>query len=78
MKKGGRRVNVNQEAEDSSSSTDDEDAHVVLHIDEEEGQATAAKPYTMTGTLAGNKFTTMIDSGSPVTIFNRCEKYPSD
>ena len=58
-----RRVNmIEEEGEDTS----EEDGQVVLHI---QGEEDTEKPYMMEGTIAGRPFKTMIDSGSPVTIF---------
>ena len=49
--------------EDGSSEGD----MMVLHVEGDEVCSTA--PYYMDGTIFGNTFKTMLDTGSPVTIF---------
>ena len=51
---------VDQEEEE------EDDNFLVLNVD---GQNENIKPYYMEGFINGNRFKTMIDSGSPVTIF---------
>ena len=45
---------------------EDEDYYMVLNV---EGGGNEAKPFYMEGFINGNRFKTMIDTGSPVTIF---------
>ena len=59
-----QRIQRTDEWEDSSSSSVVEDDKNVLTIDgDENGQ------FSMSGKINGNPFETMVDSGSPVTIF---------
>ena len=50
---------------DQSGEENDED-YVVLKM---ESESETSKPYYMEGLINGNKFKTIIDTGSPVTIF---------
>ena len=45
---------------------EDDDDYMVLNV---EGGKNEAQPYYMEGFINGNQFKTMIDTGSPVTIF---------
>ena len=45
---------------------EDEDDYMVLNV---EGSENDSKPFYMEGFINGNRFKTMIDTGSPVTIF---------
>ena len=45
---------------------EDEDIYMVLNV---EGGSNEAKPFYLEGFFNGNRFKTMIDTGSPVTIF---------
>ena len=59
----GNRVQlVDQEEFDE----EDEDDYMVLNV---EGGSNEAKPFSMEGFINGNRFKTMTDTGSPVTIF---------
>ena len=52
--------------QDEEEVEDEDENYVVLNV---EGEEENLKPYYMEGFINGNRFKTMIDSGSPVTIF---------
>ena len=51
---------------DQDEDDEDDESYMVLNV---EGEEENSKPLYMEGFINGNKFKTMIDSGSPVTIF---------
>ena len=51
---------------DQDEEDDEDESYMVLNV---EGEEENSKPYYMEGFINGNRFKTMIDSGSPVTIF---------
>ena len=59
----GNRVQLVDQEE---SDNEDEDDYMVLNV---EGSENDSKPFYMEGFIDGNRFKTMIDTGSPVTIF---------
>ena len=59
----GNRVQLVDQEE---SDNEDEDNYMVLNV---EGNESDSKPFYMEGFINGNRFKTMIDTGSPVTIF---------
>ena len=59
----GRRV---QRVDPGESGEEDDEDYMVL---KEESDSETSKPYYMEGFINGNKFKTMIDTGSPVPIF---------
>ena len=59
----GNRVQLVDQEE---SDNEDEDDYMVLNV---EGSENDSKPFYMEGFINGNRFKTMIDTGSPVTIF---------
>ena len=62
-----RRVNlIDQQANQSGGSTDDEAENVELHVN---GDGTP--PFVLKGRINNQPFCTMIDSGSPIIIFTQ-------
>ena len=61
---GMRRVNYIEESDGSTS--DDNEEQLVLQID-----GNGSKPFFMEGTMCGNYFKAIIDTGSPVSIFTK-------
>ena len=59
----GKRV---QRVDPDESGDDDEGDYMVLKVDSVKDNS---KPFYMEGFINGNKFKAMIDTGSPVTIF---------
>ena len=59
----GRRMQLVDQEE---FGDDEDDDYMVLNV---EGGNNETKPYYMEGFINGNRFKTMIDTGSPVTIF---------
>ena len=59
----GRRVQLVYQEELADEEDDD---YMLLNV---EGGNNEIKPYHMEGFINGNRFRTMIDAGSPVTIF---------
>ena len=55
-----------QRVDPEESGEEDDEDYMVLKV---ESESETAKPYYMEGFINGNKFKTMIDTGSPVTIF---------
>ena len=53
-------------ADQEEFGDEDDDDYMVLNV---EGGNNEATPYFMKGFINGNRFETMIDTGSPVTIF---------
>ena len=51
---------------DQDEDDEEDESYMVLNV---EGEEENSKPYYMEGFINGNNFKTMIDSGSPVTIF---------
>ena len=51
---------------DQDEEEDEDKNYMVLNV---EGEEENSKPYYMEGFINGNRFKTVIDSGSPVTIF---------
>ena len=67
-KSGMRRINrIEQEANQSEESTETED-NMVLHIGGDGSQ-----PFIVKGKINNQAFATMIDSGSPITIFTQAD-----
>ena len=63
-----RRVNlIDQQANQSKGSTDDDAENAVLHVN---GDGT---PFVLKGKIHNQPFCAMIDSGSPITIFTRID-----
>ena len=62
----GSSEQINRRVRLVDQEEEDDDNFLVLNID---GQSENIKPYYMEGFINGNRFKTMIDSGSPVTIF---------
>ena len=56
---------------DQEENDDEDENYMVLNI---EGNDNNTKPYYMEGFINGNRFKTMIDTGSPVTIYALDEK----
>ena len=61
---GMRRVNYIEESD--ASTSDDNEEQLVLQID-----GNGSKPFFMEGTMCGNYFKAIIDTGSPVSIFTK-------
>ena len=59
-----RRVNYIEESD--ASTSDDNEEQLVLQID-----GNGSKPFFMEGTMCGNYFKAIIDTGSPVSIFTK-------
>ena len=60
-----RRVNyIDEESEEKESDSNEE--QLVLQTD-----GNGSKPFCMEGTMCGNYFKTIIDTGSPVSIFTK-------
>ena len=60
-----RRLNlIDQHANESEGNTDEDAEKVVLHINGD-----GAPPIVLKGKIKSQQFSTMIDSGSPITIF---------
>ena len=59
----GKRV---QRVDPGESGEDDEEDYTVLKVDSDKDNS---KQYYIEGFINGNKFKAMIDTGSPVTIF---------
>ena len=51
---------------DQEKNDDEDEIYMVLIV---EGNDNNTKPYYMEGFINGNRFNTMIDTGSPVTIY---------
>ena len=64
IKARAQRIKKIDEREDSSSVLVVEDEKIVLTVDGDKNGL-----FSMSGKLNGNPFKTMLDSGSPVTIF---------
>ena len=62
----GSSEQINRRVRLVDQEEEDDDNFLVLNVD---GQNENIKPYYMEGFINGNRFKTMIDSGSPVTIF---------
>ena len=56
----------NQKKSDNNQNDDEDENYMVLNI---EGNDNNTKSYYMEGFINGNRFKTMIDTGSPVTIY---------
>ena len=56
---------------DQEDTDDEVENYMVLNV---EGNESNVKPYYMEGFVNGNLFKTMIDTGSPVTIYSRRNK----
>ena len=62
---GMRRINlVERDGNQSEESTEQEEDNMVLHIG-----ADGTQPFIMKGKINKQTFSTMINSGSPITIF---------
>ena len=61
---GMRRVNYIEESD--ASTSDDNEEQLVLQID-----GNGSKPFFLEGTMCGNYFKAIIDTGSPVSIFTK-------
>ena len=59
-----RRVNYIEELEEKSE--EDGEEQLGLHVDGD-----GCKPFYMEGTMCGNYFKAIIDTGSPVSIFTK-------
>ena len=66
-KKGMRRVNYIEESDEESEDDEDEE-QLVLRVDGD-----GCKPFYMEGTMCGNYFKAIIDTGSPVSIFTKSD-----
>ena len=68
-KKGMRRVNCIEESDEESEEDEDQDEEqLVLRVDGD-----GCKPFYMEGTMCGNYFKAIIDTGSPVSIFTKSD-----
>ena len=65
FKASGSSEQTNHRVQLVDQEDEDDENIMVLNVEGDEN----AKPYYMEGFINGNKFKTMIDSGSPVTIF---------
>ena len=66
---GMRRINlIEREDNQSEESNEQDEDNMVLYIDGSDNQ-----PFVMKGKINNQPFTTMIDSGSPITIFTQAD-----
>ena len=62
-----RRVNmIEQSADQSGGSSEWDEDNIVLHVN-----GVGVKPFVLKGKINKQQFSTMIDSGSPITIFTK-------
>ena len=61
---GMRRINLIEREDNQSEESSEQEDNMVLHIGGKEDQ-----PFVLKGKINNQNFTTMIDSGSPITIF---------
>ena len=67
---GKRRVNlIGRDDDQSDASSETQEDNVVLHLEGKQGHP----PFVMKGNINEQPFPTMIDSGSPISIFTRAD-----